>query len=465
MTYGVAVPPVEPNGQAERSAQDANAPPPGFEEIRRTEFARIFGRVVGVRLYVAPVVASFAAWLGVWEPTPWRQATLVGVAVGLLTLTIAEAIRYRRRGMVSGAVELNLARGILGQLIGTGGVESPFMPLTLAIAVLGSMMMSDRPRYYAVLAGLQLSAPWLFAAVAVSGAVETWNPAFLGGGSRAGHSDLHLWLTAAFLSFGALVSMGIGRGLRAVLESMLWRALESNEALRRVHGERSLELVALSGEIAHELKNPMASVKGLAALLTQNVGEGKGLERLTVLRREVDRMQTILGEFLNFSRPLVPLALEHADLLGLCQEVAALHEGLARERGVELRVSGASAVVHCDPRKVKQTLVNLVQNALDATPSGKLVELGCQRSGPDVSVLVLDRGSGIDPAIAGQLFEPGTTTKPKGTGLGLTIARALARQHGGELTLEPREGGGAQAHLTLPAEPALPKDGEGMVRP
>lgn len=462
MAYGSPVQHVESNVEARRSERrsgEATAPPPGFEEIRRTEFARTFGRIVGVRLYVAPVAASIAAWLGVWEAPTWRRAVVMVFVAGMLTLTIAEAVRYRRRGMAPGAVELNLTAAMLGQLIGsaaTGGLESPLMPLMLVIAVFGSMLLIDRPWLYVLFAGLQLAAPWGFAAVAALGLVDSWNPALLGGGPRAGHSDTHLWVSAGFLTLGALLALGTGRGLRGVFESMLWRALESNEALRRVHGERSHELVALSGEIAHELKNPMASVKGLAALLTQNVGEGKGAERLTVLRREVDRMQSILEEFLNFSRPLVPLSVEHADLLELCQEVAALHEGLARERGVELRVLGVNAPVRCDPRKVKQTLVNLVQNALDATPSGRAVELCCERSGAEVSVLVLDRGPGIDPAIAPQLFEPGSTTKPKGSGLGLTIARALARQHGGDLTLGSREGGGAQARLWLPVDLALP---------
>ena len=464
MAYGSAVLQAEPTGRDIERRDDARAPPPGYEEIRRTEFARVFGRIVGARLYVAPVLATLVVWLGVWEATAWRRATLITLAVGILVLTIAESIRYQRRGMAAGAADLNLAAATVGQLVAsaaTGGLESPMIPLVLVIAMFTSMQMPERPWYYWLIAGVQLAAPWVFAAVAVAGAVSSWNPALLGGGSRAGHDDLHLWLSAAGLSFGTGIAIAGGRALRGAFETMLWRALESNEALRRVHGERSADLMVLSGEIAHELKNPLASVKGLAALLTQNLAEGKGAERLGVLRGEVDRMESILGEFLNFSRPLVPLVLEHADLFALCQEVAALHEGLAREKGVELRVLGAQAWVRCDPRKVRQTLVNLVQNALEATPAGKAIELTCAREGEQASVLVLDRGPGVDPAIAAELFEPGTTTKPKGSGLGLTIARALARQHGGEVSLVSREGGGARAELILPAEPSLEPRGVG----
>ena len=432
------------------------SPPPGYEEIHRSEFARIFGRVIGTRLYIAPVVATFVVGLALWEPTPWRRAILIGVAAAILFISLFEAWRYRRRGMAARAADLNIGLGVLGQLIGsavTGGMESPFMPLMLLLSIFVGMIMFERPWYYWLLHLLQLASCWAFAAIAIEGVIPNFNLALFGGGVRAGHGDIHLWTAAALMTLGILAANGLGRAIRRIFDGMLWQALERNEELRRGHAERSRELVALSGEIAHELKNPLSSVKGLAALLSADAPEGKGAERLSVLRREIDRMQLILDEFLNFSRPLVPLALETADLGSLCEEVAALHEGLAREKSVGLQVRAAAAPIRCDPRKVKQILVNLVQNALDATHAGGAIELECAPG----KVRVLDRGAGLAPEIAARLFEPGATTKPRGSGLGLTIARALARQHGGELTLSAREGGGCVAELSLPAEPSLPE--------
>jgi signal transduction histidine kinase len=175
-----------------------------------------------------------------------------------------------------------------------------------------------------------------------------------------------------------------------------------------------------------------------------------------VLRREVDRMQAILDEFLNFSRPLVPLAVGRCDVGELAREVGALHEGICHERGVALEVREASVPVPCDPRKVKQILVNLVQNALEASPPGAAVELEAAATlDGGARVRVLDRGRGLDPAMGDSVFTPGYTTKPRGSGIGLTIARSLARQHGGDLLVSPRPGGGTVAELSLPARPGL----------
>jgi signal transduction histidine kinase len=279
------------------------------------------------------------------------------------------------------------------------------------------------------------------------GLVPNLNLVVFGGGSRAGWSDTHLLVNAAFASAGLLLVVGLGRTIRSAFDAMIRRALRARQDSVRAHAELS----ALSGEIAHELKNPLASVKGLAGLLAQDVAAGKPGERLAVLRREVDRMQGILEEFLNFSRPLVPIAAEKVDLDALCREVAALHEGMAQERGISIKVRGTDATALCDPRKIEQVLLNLVQNALEASPSNTTVEIEASHDGEGVQVRVLDRGPGVAAELAARVFEPGVTSKTQGSGLGLTIARALARQHGGDLELASREGGGCEAVLYLPA--------------
>jgi signal transduction histidine kinase len=242
--------------------------------------------------------------------------------------------------------------------------------------------------------------------------------------------------------------------VRTIFEDLFEEGIQERDRMLSLHADQNRALIGLSGEIAHELKNPLASVKGLAALVGRDL-EGKSAERMTVLRREVDRMQDVLEELLTFSRPLVPLAMEEVELGALSREVARLHEGSAAERTVGIEVRADAPVrVQCDPRKVRQVLINLVQNALDASPAGATIEVALAATDDGAMLTVLDRGPGIDAELGERVFEAGVTTKDHGSGIGLVVARSIARQHGGELTLRPREGGGCVAELTLPTTPA-----------
>ena len=128
-----------------------------------------------------------------------------------------------------------------------------------------------------------------------------------------------------------------------------------------------------------------------------------------------------------------------------------MHEGTARQHGVRITVGTGEQTVRCDPRKLKQAIINLVQNAIEASPTDAAVDMHVDGDSP-VYARVLDRGPGIAADLADKIFDAGVTTKARGFGLGLTIARALVRQHGGDLTLEPRPGGGTIATMQLPGQ-------------
>jgi len=426
--------------------------PPGFEDIQRDALSRLFGRMVGLRLFALPLAVALALFVAVSEPAFWRSLLVASLVLSAFAFFVAEALRHRQAGLTPRAVPLNLVAVLLIQLLlafATGALESPvtyaFVPLATMVGIFAT------PRAHLGIVAVQIGGVMALLAVELCGLVPDLNPSAFGGGARAGHSDVHLVTTAVVLSVLMALASRAGRGVRRAFDAMLSRALSAQEESLRAHAERTEELTALSAEIAHELKNPLASVKGLSALLAEQVPSGKAAERLAVLRREVDRMQGILGEFLNFSRPLVPLEAGRVDLARLALEVGQLHEGMAHERAVRLEVRATPAVARCDARKVKQVLMNLVQNALDASPGGAAVEVEVHSADGEVTVRVLDRGSGIEKALLDRAFEAGVTTKPRGSGLGLTIARALARQHGGEVELKARPGGGCEADLRLPA--------------
>ncbi|MFT3917587.1 MAG: HAMP domain-containing sensor histidine kinase [Anaeromyxobacteraceae bacterium] len=381
--------------------------------------------------------------------TPWRRAVLFTVGLAAPSFFVAEWLRFRHRGFTPLAIPVNLtvaALAILSVSLASGGPVSPFLVVLVPFAVLSGLF---TPYPLHVLVPLiELVGIWTLWGVARYAPLPEFHPAVFGTPT----GPLHVTFLACLYSFVILMVTGVTRLTRGTLQRTIGRTILAQRESLKAHAERAEELTALSAEIAHELKNPLASVKGLAALLARDaqVG-GKDAERLGVLRREVDRMQSVLDGFLNFSRPLVPLALGEADVAAIAREVAALHEGMAKERGVDVHAGDGPVPVRCDPRKVKQVLINLVQNALDASPRGGEIALDTAAlDGGGARVRVLDRGRGVDPALGDTIFQPGVTTKSTGSGLGLTIARALARQHGGDLHLLPRAGGGTVAELTLP---------------
>jgi two-component system sensor histidine kinase HydH len=436
----------------QRPAMRKPPPPPGYDEIQHEELSRLFGQATRARLVGVPIVLGLVIWLAISPVTPWRRGLLIVLGVLAMVVIVHEVLRFRRRGLGRRAFIVNFAFAAAGQgtaALATGGIESPILFAMFPIATAGAMLVE--PPVLFLLLGTQVLAIWAMVWIKLGALLPHFNPALFGGDALPGWNDAHVLWVASFATLTLGLATFVGRGLRTAFDSVLRRGLEARHEVLRAHAEQARELAALSGEIAHELKNPLASIKGLAALLAEDAPPGKPSERLAVLRREVERMQTILQEFLNFSRPLVPLAVETSDLPALVEEVVEMHEGTARERDLRLVVKGDARAVRCDPRKIKQAVINLVQNAIEASPPGACVEVHIDDD-QAVRTSVLDRGPGIAAELSDKVFEPGVTTKARGSGLGLTIARALVRQHGGDVALAAREGGGTVATMSLPSE-------------
>ncbi|RKH06734.1 sensor histidine kinase [Corallococcus sp. CA053C] len=440
-------------------------PPPtatGIEQVQREAFSRMFRQVTKVLVFLSPLPVVLVSLGLIGDTSTWRRWS-VGAVLLLVLVGLGVVSSWRRKQVVSSepGTVLPLVAFPLFTLtnLSLGGLESPLIPLVVpasfATAILFPTARGRRwAGYLLALLGVQAAVMW-------TGVLPDLVPQLFGGGQRAGHNDALLLTMLGVTVFLVVWANFIGATLRRTFRGMVLTALAARDDVLKAHEERVRTLTTLSGEIAHELKNPLASVKGLAAMIAREV-EGRPAERLGVLRREVDRMQEILEGFLNFSRPLLPLNEAHVPLDVLCRQVAELHEGMAGERGVGLRVAeGPRVEAWCDARKVRQVMIDVVQNALEAAPRGTTVELQA-RTTPEGGgrVEVRDRGPGLAPEVRERVFEPGVTTKPQGSGLGLALARALMRQHGGELSLREREGGGCVAELVLPAAPAAQAPGK-----
>ena len=206
--------------------------------------------------------------------------------------------------------------------------------------------------------------------------------------------------------------------------------------------------------VAHELRNPLTSVK----MLVQTGLEGPapaGLppDDLAIIEHEVRRMEVCIQTFLDFARP--PTAeRRRTDLLAVVRRALALIEGRARRQKVRCvaEVPPGPVELEIDGNQVQQVLVNLLLNALDALPQGGTVHLGVQAPPEvsDVTVRVQDDGPGVAVEVQKRLFEPFVSTKETGLGLGLSICRRLVEAHGGAIQGGNAPEGGAVFTFTLP---------------
>ncbi|WP_242392494.1 sensor histidine kinase [Anaeromyxobacter oryzisoli] len=233
-----------------------------------------------------------------------------------------------------------------------------------------------------------------------------------------------------------------------------WNAMTAalrNHQEQLVRSEKLAGIGRLAAGVAHEIDNPLGVILGYAKLLRKRA-EGPLAEDLLVIEEEALRAKEIVDGLLDLSRPIPAPNREPVDLRGVAEDVIARLREARLLEAVAVEVQGTARVLG-HPGKLRQVLVNLVRNAAEAAGPGGAVEVRIEERGGAVEVAVDDSGPGIPPAARAKLFEPFFTTKPQGTGLGLSVSRAIARAHGGELSAGEAPGGGARFALTLPASP------------
>lgn len=230
------------------------------------------------------------------------------------------------------------------------------------------------------------------------------------------------------------------------------RALEDEMARR----DRLATLGNMAAAVAHEIRNPLNAVSmGLQRLRAEfQPAPGEEYGRLIgLMRGEVTRLNAIVEEFLALARPvtLTP-APTRIDLL--LRELTALLEAQARSAEVRIVVEAPAALppVPVDPDRLKQALLNLALNALQAMTGGGTLTFAAAHAGDRLTLTVVDTGAGIPADVRPRLFEPYVTSKPDGLGLGLAIARRIVEAHGGRIDAESEPGRGSRFRITLPLD-------------
>jgi signal transduction histidine kinase len=325
---------------------------------------------------------------------------------------------------------LFVATGLIASV--TGGIRSPLL-VTFAAAYLAAVAaVGDRRQTRLLLGATALGA------CALALLPRAWSGPEL-------TSSVHGVLAAlSILGVGALLAPVHGR-LRKRRDE-LYRARQdmASDALTRA---RTLE--QMGSKLAHELKNPLTGVKALVQLGLRNPAEASSRERLEVVEREVTRMQEILQNHLSFTRPLQVVRPTRVDLGPLVSETLVVLSARADDARVRLYARG-DATLEADPRRLKEALLNLVANAIEATPPGGEVEVDVRPAGDSTEIVVRDTGRGMPAETLKRIGTPFFTTRDDGTGLGVVLARSVIAQHGGSLRYESEPGRGTRVRVTLP---------------
>ncbi len=226
---------------------------------------------------------------------------------------------------------------------------------------------------------------------------------------------------------------------------------EAEAAVRR--SERLAALGQLSAGLAHELRNPLGTIRASAEMLARSVSQENEVAREVAgyISSEVDRTNSLVTRFLDFARPL-QLRLERIDVSRAIDRAVDLIERDPAKFGVTIyrNYSPDLRPFPLDPEFMERVFYNLLLNAVQATAAGGAVTVKTRPVGEMGEISVIDRGSGIDPKLIDTIFNPFVTTRPAGVGLGLAIVSKIVDEHGGKITVESEPGKGSVFRVHLP---------------
>jgi two-component system sensor histidine kinase PilS (NtrC family) len=243
-----------------------------------------------------------------------------------------------------------------------------------------------------------------------------------------------------------------GRAARLIVFQDLTALRRAEDELRRA--DRLAALGTLAAQLAHEIRNPLAAMRGSAQMLAQDGAEDPGVSRLTtILLRESDRLSRLVEEFLRFARPPKPVS-RAVELELLVRETMEMLQTDPLTQGVELELDLRPVVATLDPDQLRQVLLNLARNAFEAAGPGGRVRVSLKGEEGMARLCVWDSAGAIPESHLGRIFEPFFTTRSGGTGLGLATAYSIVRAHEGRLqvTSSPQAGTEFTVELPLAAE-------------
>jgi signal transduction histidine kinase len=332
----------------------------------------------------------------------------------------------------------------------TGGLASPIMPLVLSMIAGVSVGLPHRNDLLTFFGSV----------IAMFGGLAALSHTFVGelptplAPRNGGPSPEYVVIALGSLSLATLHLSQFGTFVKSAYERVAFELATRREELCSEGEGQTRALEGVAARLAHEVKNPLAAIKGLSAHMASQATDPKMAERLSIVAAEADRLRGIVEGFLSFSRGLEELTVAKTRPYDLARELSLLLETRAADAQLTLEVTGSVDVeVNADARKVRQVLLNLVLNAMQASPPGETVTVHvAERCGADgyLRIKVADHGAGMTPEVLERIRKPYFTTREGGTGLGVAVARGLVEQHGGRMDYESAPGKGTTVSIDLP---------------
>lgn len=257
----------------------------------------------------------------------------------------------------------------------------------------------------------------------------------------------------------SLSQMDLGRSYDVMVLAVGVDMTDRLELERRAAEAQAMASMAtLTAGLAHEVRNPLNAATLQLQLLARQVGKlpdalrDRFSQRVGIVELELSRLTKLLDDFLKLARPQ-RLEMQPVDLAQLMRDLQRVHGVAARDRGVALHLDLAEEAVLAegDAGMLRQVLVNLLNNSLEAVGSGGRITLRCMVQGRGrVAFELQDDGAGIPDEVRSRLFTPFVTTKAAGTGLGLTIVKRIVDRHGGTISVHSHQGRGTSIRVVLP---------------
>lgn len=243
----------------------------------------------------------------------------------------------------------------------------------------------------------------------------------------------------------------LGAMIRVALIEDLTKMRKLEWGLRQA--EKMAAVGQLAAGIAHEIRNPLAGISGSVELLSQTTANEDDRKLMSIILREIERLNGLITEFLEFSRPEQPPT-DPVDVAGVLQEVL---NSMVHAKGVRadvqlVREVPMKAMILGRSEKLKQAFLNIVLNGYQAMENTlrPMLEVRVTEEGGEIHVRIKDNGSGMTEAVRKRMFEPFHTTKSKGTGLGLAVTHKILEGHGARIFVESEVGQGTEFHLVFP---------------